>query len=142
MNDRPPYLLGAFAIVRDEKDRILLNHRTDMDAWDLPGGSLETDELPDEAVLREAREETGLEISVEALTGIYKIEGRNELVFVFTARVLGGEITPGKEVDRTEYVAVDELPENLLSFHRAVIHDAVGKAQKPLLTRRPTSLKP
>jgi 8-oxo-dGTP pyrophosphatase MutT (NUDIX family) len=53
--------LGAFAIIFDEQNRVLLSHRRDMDLWNLPGGGVESGELPTEAVIREVKEETGLE---------------------------------------------------------------------------------
>jgi hypothetical protein len=65
------FTLGAFAVIRDDQGRVLLCHRRDMDAWNLPGGGVCNGELPTEAVVRETREETGLEIVVEQLTGIY-----------------------------------------------------------------------
>jgi 8-oxo-dGTP diphosphatase len=42
-----------------------------IDLWNLPGEGVESGELPTEAVLRETREETGLEVAVERLVGVY-----------------------------------------------------------------------
>ncbi|MET0168281.1 MAG: NUDIX hydrolase [Vicinamibacterales bacterium] len=47
--------LGAFAIILDAGPRVLLSHRTDRDAWNLPGGRVESKETPWEAVVREVR---------------------------------------------------------------------------------------
>jgi 8-oxo-dGTP pyrophosphatase MutT (NUDIX family) len=65
------FSIGAFAIIFDENGKVLLSHRRDIDAWNLPGGGVETRELPDEAVIREVREETGLEVIIERLVGVY-----------------------------------------------------------------------
>jgi 8-oxo-dGTP pyrophosphatase MutT (NUDIX family) len=54
------FTIGAFAIIFDEGGRVLLCHRRDLDVWNLPGGGVESREMPDEAVVREVKEETGL----------------------------------------------------------------------------------
>lgn len=45
------FSLGAFAVIFDPQGRVLLCHRRDMDMWNLPGGGVESGELPDEAVV-------------------------------------------------------------------------------------------
>lgn len=59
------FAIGVSAVIFDARGRVLLCHRRDMDVWNLPGGVVESGELPTEAVVREAKEETGLEVSVE-----------------------------------------------------------------------------
>ena len=59
------FTIGTFAIIFDDQGRVLLCHRRDLDVWNLPGGGLESGELPTEAVLREVKEETGLKVVVE-----------------------------------------------------------------------------
>src|SRR5512147_3199606 len=94
---RPLFTIGTFAVIFNEEGRVLLSHRRDMDAWNLPGGGLEAGELPDAGACREVREETGLEVEVERLVGVYGKTGRNELVFAFVCRVVGGEVAPTSE---------------------------------------------
>jgi 8-oxo-dGTP diphosphatase len=60
------FSIGAFAVIFDAQGRVLLCHRRDMDVWNLPGGGVESGELPTETVVRETREETGLEVAVES----------------------------------------------------------------------------
>ena len=79
------WTLGAFAIIFDAESRVLLCHRRDMDAWNLPGGGVERGELPTEAVLREVKEETGLDAAIVRLLGVYgKVDKPNTLVFSFS----------------------------------------------------------
>ncbi len=52
---------GAFATIFNEFGEVLLCHRRDMDLWNAPGGRVEAGESPWEAVVREIREETGVE---------------------------------------------------------------------------------
>ncbi|MGC9333521.1 MAG: NUDIX hydrolase [Anaerolineae bacterium] len=76
-----------------EQGRVLLCHRRDIDAWNLPGGGVESGELPTEAVIREVREETGLEAAIERLAGVYGKTDRDELVFSFICRITGERLT-------------------------------------------------
>ena len=63
---------AAAACIRDEQGRILLVRRSDgINLWSFPGGAMELGERADEAVIREVREETGLEVEPVALIGVY-----------------------------------------------------------------------
>jgi 8-oxo-dGTP diphosphatase len=105
------WILGAFAIIFNEQKHVLLCHRRDMDAWNLPGGGVEQGELPTEAVLREVKEETGLEVAIERLLGVYgKADKPNEIVFSFFCRVTGGELVLTDESDDTRYFASRAYP--------------------------------
>jgi ADP-ribose pyrophosphatase YjhB (NUDIX family) len=126
------FVLGAFALVFDRAGRVLLCHRRDMDMWDLPGGQVESGELPTQTVVRETREETGLEVKVEQLVGVYGKPARDELVFAFRCRVVGGELTPSDETDECRYFAIEQTPANLLPKHVARIHDALRADSAPV----------
>lgn len=134
-DNRAHFTVGAFAVIFDAEGRILLCHRRDMDAWNLPGGGLEAEELPDEGVIREVREETGLEAKVERLVGVYGKAGRNELVFVFICRVVGGELTTTEESDDCRYFTPTALPPNTLKKHVSRILDALTVEGRPVFRR-------
>ena len=93
---------------------MLLCHRRDHDLWNLPGGVLEHGEVPWDGVIREVREETGLEVEVSRLAGVYSKPEANDLVFSFLCRRTGGEIEPSDEADRIEFFRADELPPNTI----------------------------
>ncbi len=63
-------MLGVTVAVIDE-DRILLTKREDFEVWCLPGGGVDPGESVAQAAIREAREETGLEVQLTRLVGIY-----------------------------------------------------------------------
>jgi ADP-ribose pyrophosphatase YjhB (NUDIX family) len=67
------------------------------DTWELPGGQVEENEPPHEALKREMWEETGIEVEPEGITGVYFNATRSILNLVFRARLLGGELTPSPE---------------------------------------------
>ncbi len=128
--------LGAFAIIFDEQGGVLLCHRRDMDAWNLPGGRIEQGELPTEAVIREVKEETGLEIEIERLLGVYgKTDKPTELVFSFLCRVTGGELMLTDESDDTRSFTIDNLPANTLPRQVERIHDALSLPAQPIFRR-------
>jgi len=117
---------GAFAIICDEKRRVLLCHRRDIDAWNLPGGRVEEGEAPWDAAIRETREEVGLEVEVTRLTGLYWRPERSELVFTFECRVLSGTPSLSDEADKVGYFALDGLPANTGLKHAERIRDALA----------------
>jgi 8-oxo-dGTP pyrophosphatase MutT (NUDIX family) len=59
------------ALVRDEDGRVLLVQLSERGEWTLPGGLLEPDEHPEDAVAREAHEEAGVELEVGAPIGVF-----------------------------------------------------------------------
>jgi ADP-ribose pyrophosphatase YjhB (NUDIX family) len=98
--------LGSYGICLDEAGRILLARlsaiEVDVGAWTLPGGGVDFGEHPDAAVVRELREETGLDGQIEAVAGIFShvyrwsrfAEG-GDLHFigiVYRMRIVGGEL--------------------------------------------------
>jgi 8-oxo-dGTP diphosphatase len=130
------FSIGAFAIIFDNRCRVLLCHRRDMDAWNLPGGGVESGELPIEAVIREAKEETGLDVAVERLVGIYGKADKDELVFSFVCRVIGGQLTTSDEADKCEYFEIENVPPNIAPKQVARICDAVSLNVQPIFRRQ------
>ena len=62
---------SASAVVTDELGRILLIKRRDNELWALPGGGHDVGETIEQTAVREVKEETGLDVEVTAITGIY-----------------------------------------------------------------------
>ena len=111
---KPTFTIGVFAIIHDDDGRVLLCHRRDHDLWNLPGGVLEHGEAPWDGVIREVREETGLEVEVSRLAGVYSKLEANDLVFSFLCRRTGGDIALSDEADHIEFFRADELPPNTI----------------------------
>ncbi|MCD4705344.1 NUDIX domain-containing protein [bacterium] len=106
------FTIGVFAIIFDDKNRILFCHRTDYDLWNLPGGRLEKGEAPWKGVIREAKEETGLDVEVVKMTGIYSKPNTDDIVLQFVCKAIGGKITLNEEADKIKYFAFADIPNN------------------------------
>ncbi|HLF26367.1 MAG TPA: NUDIX domain-containing protein [Anaerolineae bacterium] len=126
------FSIGAFAIIFDEQGRVLLCHRRDRDMWNLPGGGVERGELPTEAVVREVKEETGLEVIVERLVGVYGKPEKAELIFAFACRIAGGQLLLTDESDANRYFDIERLPANLSRKQVSRIHDAASEGSRPI----------
>ena len=124
---------GAFAVIFDEQRRVLLCHRRDMDAWNLPGGGIEPGESPWDATIREVREEVCLDVAVVRLTGVYWKPETQDLVFNFECRVIGGATALSDEADDIRYFALEELPPNTAPYQVERIRDALADAPTALL---------
>ena len=122
-------------------DRVLLAHRRAIDWWNLPGGAVDPGETVDEALRREVREETGLEIEVGQLVGVYSKPLKQEIVLSFRCRVSGG--APGDilddDIDESRYFPLDALPVRTLPKHRERIQDALLNQERAILRAQRTS---
>lgn len=80
--------------------------------WSFPAGFVEFGEEPAEAAARECYEETGLEVEIAGLHAVIGPEptGAASVVIVYRARIAGGELMPGDDVDRVGFFGLDELP--------------------------------
>lgn len=105
---------AAFGIVLNEHNEVLLCHRRDKDLWNLPGGALESGEAPWETVVRELKEETGLEVSIDKFVGVYSTlatsTGDNQLTFTYLCKIIGGALKKTDESNEVRYFSHDELP--------------------------------
>lgn len=120
------YAIGTFAIIFDSEKRVLLCHRRDYDLWNLPGGKLEQGESPWDGVIREVKEETGLDVHVDRLAGIYHKPEKNEIVFSFVCSVTSGGLMVNDEADKMEYFVPDSLPKNTSPKQVERIQDAIA----------------
>ncbi|MCF6277054.1 MAG: NUDIX domain-containing protein [Candidatus Magasanikbacteria bacterium] len=104
--------VGVFGIITNEQGEVLLCHRNDYNLWNLPGGSLEKGETPWQCMIREAKEETGLDVEVSRFMGIYAKPHKDEIVFMFVCNVIGGKLTLNEEARDLRYFTLDSIPKN------------------------------
>jgi len=114
---------SASVVVRGEGGRVLLLRRTDNDLWTIPTGAVKRGETVAEAAVRECREETGLEVEITGIVGVFSTpdhviayvkgdkvkEVRQPINVCLHARPVGGELTRTKEAAEVAWVATGEL---------------------------------
>jgi ADP-ribose pyrophosphatase YjhB (NUDIX family) len=106
---------------------VLLVKRTSPRAWELPGGYAESGESPEHALVREVREETGLEVRVERLVAWYRRTGfRPHRSPVFRCQPERGDLRVSHEAVGIGFFPVARLPLALFPWYREVIRDALG----------------
>ena len=132
------FRIAVSALIFDE-GRVLLAHRRDIDWLNLPGGGMEVGETVDEALRREVAEETGLEVEVEQLVGVYSKPQKQEIVLTFRCHITGGTLTATEETRECRYFAPDALPTNTLPKHRQRIEDAQLHQQSAVIRAQRTS---
>jgi ADP-ribose pyrophosphatase YjhB (NUDIX family) len=116
---------GVFGLIFDEKKRVLLCHRRDMDLWNLPGGGLNKNELPCEGVKREVKEETGLNVEIAQLSNVYFKPKEKETVFCFICKIKSGKTKINEEADKIKYFEFKNLPLNTAKSHIRRINDVL-----------------
>ncbi|HEY5355971.1 MAG TPA: NUDIX domain-containing protein [Streptosporangiaceae bacterium] len=103
------------AIIKDEAGRLLLiqrGHEPETGRWSLPGGRIEPGESDAQAVARETREETGLQVTCGALVGSVERPGLRGAVLDirdYAATVTGGTLTAGDDAADARWVSPADL---------------------------------
>jgi 8-oxo-dGTP diphosphatase len=125
-------LPSAVALVREAKGGILLVKRgvePGIGKWALPSGFIEENETPEQAVVRELLEETGIQGRVRRLVGVYteptKLYG-NVLLIAYELTVAAGKVMAGSDCRDAKFYPVDRLPDIPFAGHCQVIKDGLN----------------
>lgn len=138
-------LPGVAAVIRDARGAILLQRRRDDGRWSLPAGAVDPGESPAAAVVREVREETGLDVRPVRIAGVFGGEtfrhvypngdAAEFVVTVFDCVVLGGALRAQDEESlELEYFAADGRPPLDMPYPEAIFTPA-DPASPPIFTR-------
>ena len=128
---RPLFQVFAAAVILDGDRNIFLVKSTyqRFHPWGLPGGSLEYGEHPEEAVVRELWEETGLNICIEKLL-LVNSWLPDRVGFYYLCRIVDGAFHPSDEVSEFAYFSPENLPDvrsldkdMLKRLHQMVEHE-------------------
>ncbi len=122
-----PALTVDTIILRDDGAFVMIkrNYEPFKDYWALPGGFVEIGETVEEAAMREAREETGIEIKIQKLVGVYSDPSRDPrrhtVSICFLAKPVSGELKSGEEGEVKWFTS---LPEKIAFDHEKMLRDA------------------
>lgn len=127
--------VGVGVIVQNSSGQILLEKRSDCGWWGLPGGRIEPGESVIQAALREVKEETGLEVEIIQLLGVYSDPVGRIVTFpdnvvhlvdlVVVARIISGELRCSIESEQLQFFDPTSLTDEIVPPAVAALQDFV-----------------
>lgn len=133
IDDRAFHRLAADLIIRNG-DRIVLVKRgiePFKGQWCIPGGHVEHGEQVREAAVREANEETGLDVEITGTIDVYDAPGRDPrgpvVSIVFEARTDQHELAAATDASEARWFHLDELPSEMGFDHRQILEDYLAR---------------
>lgn len=139
-SSKAQFRIGVFGVIIED-GKVLLALRRDIDWWNLPGGGMELGETVDEALQREVLEETGLQVRVGRLVGVYSKPQKQEVVLTFLCQREGGQLTATEETRESRFFAPDALPEKTLPKHAERIRDALLNQPEAIIRAQRSSTR-
>lgn len=134
-------ILNCSGVVIVKDNKILLQRRKDNNMWGIIGGLLELNETYEEAAIRECKEETGLDIKLDALLGIFHNhdmvwsngDQAQVIAACYLASIVSGEPRIDEESYELKYFAIDEIPFLFAEDHREALKAYKDGIRLPLL---------
>ena len=137
-------VVGSSAIVADDQGRILLQRRTDTGNWALPGGVMDIGETLAQSAVREVREETGFDVRIDRIVGIYSDPGhvfayddgevRQEFSICLACTITGGSLSVSSESTDVRFFAPEDIP-------GIPVHESILKRIRDYLSDQPPVLR-
>jgi len=132
-----PVVVGVLS--REDGEMLLIRRGIDpgKGKWALPGGFMEEDESPQEAVLREIEEEIGIKGELAGLIGVYRTKSElygSIIIIGYKIMVQSQSYCPGKEVSEVKSFPKSDLPPFAFSSHKEIITDSFRTYRNPLPT--------
>ena len=129
---QPRFAVTAGAVVCDERGRVLLLRHVlrKGSGWGVPGGFLKSGEQPEEAIRRELREETGLELDSVEFAFVRTLKGVRQVEIIFRASMKSdalARIEKGFEIDRAEWFETGSLPDSVSQDQHRIISRALAR---------------
>lgn len=116
----------AVVVIASQDSRILMVKR-DIDPmmgrWSFPSGYVDRGEVVEEAAVREVREETNVDVSLDTLLGVYSRKGAPVVLVAYAASIIGGSPQAGDEAQDVRMFEADDLPPLPFPGDDAIIAD-------------------
>lgn len=127
--------VGAGGLIEQDGGLLLVQRRHDpfRGCWNLPAGYVEADEAPEQAVVREVYEETGLCVAAEQLVDVYCFDDDprgNGILIVYRCSPVGGVLMETGEGREVTVFASHEVPRDLAGGGHDRAIDAWRRAQR------------
>ena len=116
--------VSVAGVVTDGAGRVLVIQRHDNGHWEPPGGILERGETLEQGVQREIMEETGVQVTVDRLTGVYKNMSRGIVALVYRCSIKAGHPRASNEATSVRWVDRDQIDALMSPAYAARVHDA------------------
>ncbi len=123
--------LTVDTIILDDNKIILIKRLNDpyKDHWAIPGGFVEYGEKVEDAAVREAKEETGLDIELTQLVGVYSDPDRDPrghtVSVAFLSKIVGGTLKSDSDAKDAKFIDIQELKNMKLAFdHNEILKDS------------------
>jgi 8-oxo-dGTP pyrophosphatase MutT (NUDIX family) len=135
---------GTAVVVFNSSGEVLLQERADGGFWGLPGGWVDVGESVEQCAVRETLEETGIDIRVVRLIGVYS-DPKNSIMSYPDGRVVqtvtcafecgrvSGQLSVSSESTDVGYFPVGSLPDKIVAIHRMMIGDALAGAAEAFI---------
>jgi ADP-ribose pyrophosphatase YjhB (NUDIX family) len=136
---------GTCAAVFNERGEILLQRRADNGFWSMPGGAIDPGESVEQGALREVWEETGLQVRMVRLVGVYS-DPRNYMIthypggdivhnvsLCFVCERVAGTLQLSDESTDIGYFPVEALPEPMMPSHLIRLKDVLAQRPEPFI---------
>jgi 8-oxo-dGTP diphosphatase len=115
----PTHIVAAGGFVEDGQGNVLLV-KTHHNGWVFPGGQVEVGENLIDALIREVKEESGIDVSVSSLVGVYSNTAEykwhdgvtdvpTKVMFDFICKPIGGELCTSEETTDSRWVAKEQV---------------------------------
>jgi 8-oxo-dGTP diphosphatase len=116
------------AVFADDGSVLLIRENYDRRRWGFPGGALEPGETPEEAVVREVREETGVEVRIDGRVGSYSLADSSLVAHLFRCTIVAGTpaVPETGEIAEVGWWPVDALPRPRTNLLHHGLADAVA----------------
>ena len=131
-------LVHAGGCIFNDRGEVLLQRRGDCDQWGFPGGTVELGETPQMAAVREVKEETGLDVLVGELIGIYTDfdvvcsngDQFQSILIAYELTATGGELFyDQQETKELKYFSLTDAPELFCKQHNDILRDVRKKKE-------------
>lgn len=103
-----PLGIGVDVVIQNDEGKLLLHQRADDKTWGLPGGWVDKGETPDQAAVREVKEETGLDIELDHLAHV-QVREAGTVHLTYIARGIGGSLQKSSESLEVTYKKFNEI---------------------------------